>query len=146
MVDMVVFGLIRRRSEMAGEVEMLRDKLSATLAGLEHLDATIRLFKPDLEPDMIPDRMQPPPQAAFRGEIQRFILHTLRTAGSPMTTIQIAHAILASRNLTTDDRIITKLVERRTGCSLGRLRRKGFVVGGRYDNTGVIRWRLVPQT
>ena len=44
MTDLAVSALIRKRAELAGEQEQLRERLDALRQDLVHLDATIRLF------------------------------------------------------------------------------------------------------
>jgi hypothetical protein len=140
--ELTLTGLLRKRGELTSDVEALRDQLSAKLAALDAVDATIRVFNPNISPDVLPERPAPPPSAAFRGEVQRFLLHTLRTAAAPMRTTQLAHAIMANRNLSTADRVLTKLFEKRTGSSLGKLRRGGFIEGRRYGAGAELEWVL----
>jgi len=118
-------GLLRKRGKLSSEVDSLRNQLGVLLAALNNVDATIRVFKPDIDIGDMPERPVPPPSAAFRGEVQRFLLHTLEGAGGPLTTNQLAEAVMASRRLNTADRVLAKLILRRTGHSLGRPRRAG---------------------
>ncbi len=140
--EQVLHGLLRRRAAMSGEVEALREQLSVLLSGLDHVDATIRLFKPDIDLEDLPSRPIPPPSAAFRGEVQRFLLHTLRTASEPLTTHDLARVVMEARRLNTSDRVLFKLVSTRTGHSLSRLRRLGFVEGERFSKGALLCWRV----
>jgi hypothetical protein len=142
--ELTVTGLLRKRADLTAEIEALRDQLGLKLAALNHVDATIRVFRPDISEDVLPERAPPPPSAAFRGEVQRFLLHTLRTAARPMTTGQLAAAIMANRGIV-GDRTLTKLIEKRTGCSLGKLRRNGFVAGRRYSKGAELEWFLTDK-
>ena len=45
----VLAGLIRKRAEIAGELEALQSCVADMFASLEGLDNTIRLFAPDAE-------------------------------------------------------------------------------------------------
>jgi hypothetical protein len=47
--DLTMFGLLRKRAYLAGEIEVHRDKLAALMADLDHIDATIRIFDPDAD-------------------------------------------------------------------------------------------------
>lgn len=140
--DLTISGLLRKRGELTSEVEALRAQLGVKLAALDSVDATIRVFKPDIDIADMPERPAPPPNAAFRGEVQRFLLHTLRVAGAPMTTSQLGEAIMQARRLNTSDRVLATLICKRTGHSLGRLRRQGFVTGERYGKGAEMEWRL----
>ena len=74
------------------------------------IDATIRVFKPDIGLEDMPERPVPPPNAAFRGEVQRFLLDTLRRADSALTTHDLARKVMEARQLNTADRILFALI------------------------------------
>src|SRR5206468_4259712 len=130
--QLTVAGLLRKRGELTSEVEALRAQLEQKLAALDHVDATIRVFKPEIADEDMPERPAPPPSAAFRGEVQRFLLHTLRTTGKPLTTFQLAEAVMQSRRLNTGDRVLRTLINKRTGNSLRRLAKQGWIERERY--------------
>ena len=144
--ELTVHGLLRKRAELSMEVDALRNQLGVLLAALDNVDATIRVFKPDIDIGDMPERLAPPPSAAFRGEVQRFLLHTLKASDRPLSTSQLAEAVMASRRLNASDRMLAKLILRRTGHSLGRLRRAGMIEGERFGNTAECRWRVTAQT
>ena len=50
----VVSALISKRAEIAGPIARTQQQLGQFRADLAHLDATIRLFAPAMEPEMIP--------------------------------------------------------------------------------------------
>lgn len=140
--ELVLHGLLKRRAAMAGEIDALREHLGVLMAGLGHVDSTIRLFKPDIDLGDLPSRPIPPPNAAFRGEVQRFLLHTLRGAVEPMTTHDLARMIMEARRLNTADRVLFKLVSSRTGHSLSQLRRRGLIEGERFSKGALLCWRV----
>ncbi|QXQ05472.1 hypothetical protein KX816_14670 [Sphingosinicellaceae bacterium] len=144
--DPVLYGLLARRAAMAGEIDALREQLGVLLSGLDHVDATIRIFKPDIDLEDLPSRPIPPPSAAFRGEVQRFLLHTLRNAPEPMNTHQLAVAIMEQRRLNTADRVLFKLISQRTGHSLSKLRRAGLVQSERFSTGALLRWQVKRET
>ena len=84
----------------------------------------------------LPSRPIPPPNAAFRGEVQRFLLYTLKGAAEPLTTHELARRVMEARRLNTADRVLFKLVSVRTGHSLSRLRRRGFIEAERFSKGG----------
>ena len=139
---LTLHGLLRKRGELSSELEALRANLGVKLAALDHIDAVIRVFKPEIDLEDFPERPAPPPNAAFRGEVQRFLLHTLRITGRPMRTAQLGEAVMLSRNLNVQDRVLAKLVRTRTSHSLGRLRRQGFIEGYRWGKGAELEWRL----
>ena len=71
----IIDTLKKKRNDMAAEIRNLT-------SGLEHIDATIKLF----EPEYAKPRTK-------HGGITRAIFDVLRTAECPMTTREIAEAI-----------------------------------------------------
>ncbi|MBC7507047.1 MAG: hypothetical protein H7267_15225 [Sandarakinorhabdus sp.] len=140
-MKLLVHGLIVRRASTVGEITAAQELLSRLMADLDHLDATIRIFQPDIDLEELPMKRVPPPNAAFRGEVQRFLLHTLRHASVPMTTLQLATAVMESRNLNVADKALHRKIAQRTGHSLGRLRRLGFVQSEKANAGGLLRWQ-----
>lgn len=143
--QLTIHGLLRKRGELTAEVETLRAQLDTRLAALDHIDATIRVFKPDIDIQDMPERPAPPANAAFRGEVQRFLLDTLRAAAEPRTTSQMAVAVMDARRLNVGDRVLRKLIEKRTGHSLGRLRKQGYVASEKYSKGAELQWSLTTR-
>src|SRR5216684_1208413 len=86
-----VTGLVKRRAELAGQIEATHDQLRQMVANPEHLDATILQFDPTYEVQAIrPRAFRPPKDWARRGEMTRIVLDILRQAAEPMTTRDIA--------------------------------------------------------
>src|ERR1700726_3581016 len=98
----VISGLIAKRAELAGRIEAAQAELRQMLIDLDSLDATIRLFDPEI--DLVEIKPQPARNQAFRGEVSRIVLGTLRKAGKPLPTYEIALHVMASRGLNTVDK------------------------------------------
>jgi hypothetical protein len=57
----VVSGLVKRRAELAGEIERTHEPFRKMVLDLENLDATILQFKPDFKVEAIkPKAFRPP--------------------------------------------------------------------------------------
>jgi formyltetrahydrofolate synthetase len=140
--EITISGLLRKRGEMAAQADDLRARLKETLVALDHLDATIRIFNPNIETCDMPERAIPALHGAHRGELQRFLLHTLREADAAMTTSQLAEASMQSRALDSADRTLRKLIGKRIGMALGRLRKAGFIEGMRHSKGAEMEWSL----
>ena len=84
----------------------------------------------------------PPQSAAFRGEVQRFLLAALRQAGKPLTTTELSRIVMDSRKLNRADRVLAKLIRTRTGHSMSGLRKKGFAESRKYGSGSELEWRL----
>ena len=77
----VICALRDKRSELAGMVNRLERELVERRASLTHLDATMRLFDPDLRPQEIRPRRLRDRNAWFRpGQCLRLIYDVLRDA------------------------------------------------------------------
>ena len=91
----VIFALRDKRSALAGMMNRLEQELVQHRANLAHLEATMRLFDPDIRPDKIRPRQQRPRNAWFRpGECLRLIHDVLREAPRPVTARELAERIM----------------------------------------------------
>ena len=140
--DLTLSGLLRKRAEMAGQVEAMQARLGQLIADLSHIDSAIRVFRPDIDLADLPEKLAPAPFTGFRGEIQRFLLDELRKANHPLSTFDLADRIMAKRGLNADDRVIVKLIQRRTGYALAKLRNKGRVTSERLHRSAPLEWEL----
>lgn len=121
-----VSGLLAKRGEIAGQIEVAQIGLRRLIADLDHVDATIRLFAPELATETIKSlRVIPPQHQALRGEVKRIVLDTMREAGRPVTTGDLATRVMAARCLPADDPELRKLFVRRIGQCLHVMQRKG---------------------
>ena len=58
MTDLALSALIRKRAELAGEIEATSAQLAQMRANLVHLDAVLRLLDPDAVPAEIAPKRQ----------------------------------------------------------------------------------------
>lgn len=140
--DLTIQGLIRKRAELAGEVEAMNAKITAHMAALNSVDASIRVFRPDIDLDDLPERVAAAPFTGFRGEIQRFLLDELRKANGPQSTFDLADKIMERRGLDASDKIVVNLIRKRTGYALSKLRKAGKVVSSRSHRSAPLEWAL----
>jgi hypothetical protein len=111
----VVSALVAKRSEVAGVIADLERKTAQQRVDLVHVDAVLRLYAPELEPDCIPSRAVRRRNGWFKpGELVRMVLDTLRVASAPMPSREIAAAVMVLRGLDPTDmhtsRLVCKLV------------------------------------
>ena len=79
----VVSALVSKRAEIAGLIARTEQQLGQFRADLVHLDATLRLFAPGLEPKTIPAKRIRQADLRFEhGELPRRVLDALRRAGA----------------------------------------------------------------
>lgn len=123
----VITALLKRRGEIAGQIEYLSDQLRQTIIDLDNVDHTIHLFDPSIELQDIKTRPVPPRHKAFKGEVSRIVFQTLRNAKKPLTTAEIASRVAAERGLDTASTRTMNLMAKRVGSSLREYRAKGHV-------------------
>jgi hypothetical protein len=120
-------------------VSQLERQLEQQQANLAHLDATMRLFDPDIRPNKIRPKQQRARSIWFRpGECLRLIYDELREAAQPMTTRQLAERIIRVKALPMADDRQRALVQKTMLESLNRA--KETIV--RVEAAGVVSWRL----
>jgi hypothetical protein len=119
----VIRALRDKRSELAGLVKGLEQKLGEHRTTLTHLDATLRLFDPQIRPEEIRPRQPRTRSVWFRpGECLRRIYDVLREAPEPLTTRAIADRIIAMKDMTNGDERSRALIRK---VVLGSLNRPG---------------------
>lgn len=96
----VVNGLVDKRSEIAGLIEHHRKELGHLASVLGHLDATLKLFAPEINLRTLRVKQHRVRNILFRpGEMPRFLLDTLRRAGGPLTSRALADHLIAAKGL-----------------------------------------------
>jgi hypothetical protein len=123
-----LLGLVRKRAELAGDIERTQDDVQRMIRELEALDSTIKLFDADYEIKTIRAKtFRPPPDWANRGEMTRICLNVLRQAAEPLTTRDIAFQLMQERALDTGHQPLVRLMTKRCGVALRRQRDVGLV-------------------
>ena len=105
MAEPHVIGALRnKRSELAGTVRQLEQQLAGHRANLAHLDATMRLFDPDVRPkDIRPRRIRVRNVWFRQGECLRLIYDELREATQPVTTRDLAERVMRVKAISAAD-------------------------------------------
>lgn len=128
MTDYVLTGLVKRRAEIAGEIEASHERLRKMVNDLESLDATIRQFAPDYAVEAIrPKAFRPPKDWSHRGEMCKQVLTILRLSTEPMSSRDVALEMLVTRALDQSDRRLMRLMTKRVGVALRTQRENGVV-------------------
>jgi hypothetical protein len=141
MAEPHVIGALRnKRSELAGMMNQLEQRLVRHRADLTHLDATMRLFDPDIQPDAIRPKRQRARSAWFRPrECLRLIYDQLREAPRPLTTRELTDRIMRVKAIQTADDRDRALIQKTVLASLNRARE----TIARVEIAGVVSWRLL---
>ena|SRR5947207_14822342 len=128
MNEFVLNGLVKRRAQLAGDIENSHEALRKMVLDLESLDATIVQFDPDFQVETIkPKAFRPPKDWSNRGQMSRITLSVLRQASEPLTAREIALQLLVEGALDKSDQRLLRLMTKRVGVALRGQRENGVV-------------------
>ena len=134
-----ISGLLRKRSEMMGEAQRLREALAVVGNDIEALDRVLETlgYQGDLK-NVTPRGNR----VVFfaRNELRRFCLNELRKADKPISARDLAEKIITLEGKDLRDRRLRNDMVRRVGKSLKLLRQQGVAMSrGRNGN---LAWML----
>jgi len=138
-----ITALRAKRGELAGQIDALQDQLRQAFIDMDHIDATLRMFVPDIELDEIKPKPLPPRHRAFKGQVTRAILAMLRKEG-PMDAKAITLRLMAERELNVSDSGLQKAMHKRIGAALRNLRER-TLVSSRSGPGGLLVWSLAEK-
>ena len=142
MTSPTINGLIKKRSELAGRIQAIQEEQARLIANLDHIDATLRIFDPEIDFEVLPVKQLPPPNSAFRGEFQRSLLEMLRGTQHWQTTEELAVKVMVQRRMNDGDRALRVLTRKRVGHALTRLRNKGVVFSRKAGKGPLLSWKI----
>ncbi len=135
----IMDALRNKRSELVGVMSRLEQQLAQHRGSLTHLDATMRLFDPDMLFQDTNPAQQRERVSWFRpGECRRLIYDVLRDAPQPLATRELAERVMAARGTPATDNRTRALIQKTVLASLSRA--KGTVERTEVD--GVVSWRV----
>ena len=137
-----MFALKRKRAEIAGKIADFEVQLEGLRADLLHVDHTLRLFDPEIEPHRIPPKRPKIPSTGYfgRGELTRRIYDVLRQ-GETLSAADIVGRVLSAKKLPTDDKHLNARMASQVLVRLSQLAAKGTVT---RVGAGIgVRWRLI---
>lgn len=124
----VVSALKEKRIQVASQIESLQGQLRRAVIDLDHVEAALLLFDPDVDLSALPARKVAPVSYDTKGDTGRIILETLRTATKPLTTAQVCEAVMIARRLDTNDKALCRTMMRRTNANLKHwAKRRGLI-------------------
>jgi hypothetical protein len=123
-----IHALRRKRARLAGEIDAAQRAIARQREALATLDAVIRMFEPDSNPDLIaPIRPVGRRCLYFRhGEQSKLAVCALREAGKPVAARYVAEFAMAAKGLNPEPRVRAMITESVRG-ALERLAAKGLV-------------------
>src|SRR5438067_1403764 len=139
-----VNALRNMRARITGEIQMHNREIGRLRAELIHLDATMRLFDPTTDPEIIPALRLLPRRADYfgRGELTQRIYDAFR-ANETVSAKELADQAMIEKSVPEDDRAIRTEFKVRFQGIFHNLRRRGTI-----DNVGEgkgVRWKFAPK-
>ncbi len=141
----ILGGLLRKRADIAGEIAVLHDQLRSQQADLAHVEATLKLFQPDINFTGARVSRKPGKLSAGYGEMSKHVRDAMRDAPGWMTLKQLQEAVMTARGMDADDAELAGTVRKRVGATLRNLKRREQA----EDRHGVglaMEWRLTSST
>lgn len=138
----VVTGLVAKRSELAGLVAHHQREIERIGGDLRHLDATIKLFAPDMDLRGVRSKEHRQRNNYFKpGEAPRVVLDVLRQAGQPLTSRKIAEQVMTAKGIELTPRLI-ECVQKSMLVVLKTLVGKRLLKVVATDKSGVHAWKI----
>jgi len=143
----LVHSLVEKRREISGAISALERQIVQKRRDLLHLDATIRMFAPELNLQVIRPKAPAKPRLAvfLNGEISRRVREAIRASnGEPVSADDIAVRAMTDKGLNPDDRKLRSDFIRRFLWALARMDQAGTVQ--RIGHGIGARWVLPQET
>jgi hypothetical protein len=133
----VVTALVTKRAEMAGLIEQHRKEMGRLAVDLAHLDATLKLFSPEIDLRTLRAKAHRVRNRFFRpGECQRMVLDIFREAqGAALSRRQIGAALAARQGLESTTVMIEQM-QKNAIAVVHRLERTGTLIPAGRDGHG----------
>jgi hypothetical protein len=140
----IISGLTAKRAEVSGIIADLEKRIAQHRADLVHIDAVLRLYAPEVEPETIAPKAVRRRNDWFKpGELARMVLDILRVAQAPLTVKQITAEAMQRRGLDPNDARTAQLVGKLAHNAVTR-QAKGLVE--RVEDGKVAAWRVAGQS
>lgn len=135
-----ISGLLRKRSELMGESQALREKMAEVGNAIESVDTVLRSLGYDGDLAGVSPRSN---RVVFfhRNELRRFLIDELRKAnGVPVSARDMAEKIITLEGKDVKDRRLRNDMVKRVGKAFKLLRQQGVAKSSGKD--GQLAWRL----
>lgn len=131
MSNHAIPALLRKRSDLAGQIDQRQAALVTMLSDLNALDCAIRLFDPEINLPEVVMKPLPPRNGAARGQMTLLALTILRERSEPMSTEDICRDLIVRRGLSPSDKPLWRVMLARTHSCLRAHRKRGRVSSGK---------------
>jgi hypothetical protein len=137
----VISALRRKRAEISGHIHDLEKRIARQRANLANLDATIKLFSPGTNPDDIPPKLAYRRTRYFaRNELSQLTQDALWIASGPLTSAEIAAAVMQAKGMPSGDVAFKEIVTERVLTVLCRITKRGTAV--KHGTSRDAKWAL----
>jgi len=139
-----VNALRNKRADLAGQIEMHNREIDRLRSELVHLDATLRLFDPYIQPDEIASRKRWPRRTDYfaRGELTRLVFDAIRENGTTAAS-ELAAAAMTAQSIPESDNAIRRDFVARFLNTFHDLLRRGTVE--KIGQGRGVRWKLAER-
>jgi hypothetical protein len=137
-------ALIAKRAEILFEIGELEKQADRLRTELVHLDAVLRMFRPDFKAEGLPVRHRRPTKSPYfaHGEMTKRIFDAMRERGT-VTSLEIATKAMQDKGLDHEVDPVTRTdFVRRVTLQLNDMQRKGKVE--KIGRGRAMRWRIKP--
>ena len=125
----VVSALRSKRAEISGYLHDLEKQVRTWRTRLVHIDASIKIFSPETDPQAIPPRRTYRRSGYFqRGEFARLCLDEFRKTNGPVSTAILAKGIMMAKRLLPDDPALLAAFNEKALVFLRGLVKRGTVI------------------
>jgi hypothetical protein len=139
----VVSALKTKRIQVASQIESLQGQLRQATIDLDHVEAALRLFDPEVDLAALSPRKVAPVLYDTKGDTGRVILETLRTSMRPLSTAQVCEAVMLARGLDTNDKGLCRVMMRRTNANLKHWSKKRGLIRSMPGVGQQLIWEIV---
>jgi hypothetical protein len=140
--EIAMNALVAKRAEILFEVGEAEKRIERLQTELAHIDAVLRMFRPNFKAEGLPVRHRRPTKSPYfrHGELTQRIFDALRERGE-IASADVAVVALRDKGLDPDNDPATRTdFVRRVGLQLNDMARKGKVA--RIGKGRALRWRL----
>ena len=141
MTNHAIPALLKKRTELARDIDARRAELVNKLSDLNALDCAARLFDPDIELAEVIMKPLPPRDGAGRGQMSTALLAILRTASESIRTEAIRDEVMRRRGLSLAARPLSRMVLGRVHSCLRAQRKRGIVASRKVGKFSA--WEMV---
>jgi len=140
-------ALTKKRGTIVLEIEQLEKRIAELKAQLIHLDATLRIFRPDFAPEGLPVKHRRRTKSPYfeHGEVTERIFDMLHQRGI-VSSAEVGKELMREKGLDPKhDRVVRTDFVRRVTLQMREQMQKGLIerTGGRGPTS---RWRLKSQS